>query len=112
MLDDQTDVGDRFRRGAQERDQTFPGVLPNQSQPRIAENGPMNGGVKIDLLVDGRQIVVQSQEMDQEPIVHALKKERVSLLPERENPVGGLNDISLFDLREPEKLPALQRVSK
>jgi hypothetical protein len=112
MLDDQTDVRNRFRGGAQERDQTLPGVLPNQSQSRILQDRLMNDRIKVDLLLNSRQIFVQSEKMDQKSILHSFKKERVSLLPEGEDPVGSLNDISLLDLGEPEKLPALKRVLK
>jgi hypothetical protein len=70
----------------------------------------MNGRIAINLLQNGIQIFVQSEKMNQELLFHSFVEENIPLLPEREEVIGGLDQVGPHDLGIPEKLAAFQSI--
>jgi hypothetical protein len=66
----------------------------------------VNGRILINLLQHGIQIFIQPEEMDQEVFIHSFIEEKIPLLPEREEVIGGLGKVSPLNLGVPEKLAA------
>jgi hypothetical protein len=99
-------VSNGFGRGAYEGEQALPGVLPYQSHPSVFLNGTVNEGIPVNLLQNGIQIFIQPEEMDQEAFFHSFIEENVPFLPEREELIAGLNQVSFHDFGIPEKLAA------
>jgi hypothetical protein len=103
-FNDASDVRNRFCRGTEKGEQTFPWVLPYQSQPRIAPNGLVNGWVPIDFSQDGFPILFQAKQMDQKIPLNSFKKETAPSLAERKKPIGGLNKIGIHTFRVAKEL--------
>jgi hypothetical protein len=70
----------------------------------------VNHWIPVDLSQHGIEIFIQSEEMDQERFFNPLVENEVSFLPQRENPIRGLDDVGIQDLGKPEKLSAFQGV--
>jgi hypothetical protein len=72
----------------------------------------VNHCIFVDFFVNGIQIFIQSEKLNQERFFNALIEKGFSFLPEGKNPVRGLNDVGIGDLRKSKKLSAFQGVSK
>jgi hypothetical protein len=70
----------------------------------------MNDRILIDLSQNGIEVFIQSEELDQESLLHSLRKEGFSALPQGEDPAGGLNDIGLPAPRKPKELSTFHGV--
>jgi hypothetical protein len=66
----------------------------------------VNERILINLLQNGTQIFIQSEEMDKEVLFHSFIEENVPLLPEREEVIGGLDQVGPHGLGISEKLAA------
>jgi hypothetical protein len=66
----------------------------------------VNRRIPINLLQNGIQIFIQSEEMDQEVLFNSFIEENVPFLPEREEVIGGLDKVGPHDLSISEKLAA------
>jgi hypothetical protein len=102
-------MGDGLGRGAEERDQAFPWILPNQSHPPIFFYRLVNGRVLVDLLINRIQIFIQSEKLDQEGFFNPLIEKEFTSLPERKNPIRGLDEVGIENLRKSKKLSAFER---
>ena len=111
-FNDASDVGNRFCRGTEKGEQTFPWVLPNQSQPMTAPNGLVNGWVPIDLSQDGFPILFQPKKMYQKLPVNPFEKKTASSLAERKDPIGGLNKIGIHYFGVAKELATFQCILK
>jgi len=111
-LDHGANVGDSFRRGTQERNQTFPWILPDHSQPSIFFNGLVNDRVPVDLSINEIQIFIQSEKSDHEPFFDSFVEEEFSNLPDGKNPTRRLNNIVIEDFGKSKKLSAFQGMLK
>jgi hypothetical protein len=60
-----------------------------------APNGLVNGWVPIDLSQDGFPILFQPKKMYQEVPFNSFEKKTASSLPERKDPIAGLNKIGI-----------------
>jgi hypothetical protein len=111
-LDHGAYVGDGFGRGAQERNQTFPWILPDHSQPPIFFNSLVNDRVSVDLFVNEIQILIQSKKSDYKSPIDSFVEEELSDLPDGKNPVRRLNNIVVEDFGKSKKLSAFQGMLK
>jgi hypothetical protein len=65
----------------------------------------MNHGIPVDLLQYNIEIFVQSEKMDQERFFNPLVEKEISSLPERKNPIRGMNDVGIENFSKSKKLP-------
>jgi len=105
-------MGDRFGRRAQERDQTFPWVLSNQSHPSIFFYRLVNDRVLVDFFQNRIQIFIQPEKLNQERLFDSLIEKGFSSLPEGKNSIRGLNDVGIEDFGKSKKLSAFQGMVK
>jgi hypothetical protein len=111
-LDHGADMGDGFGRGAQERNQAFPWILPDHSQPSIFFNGLVDDRVPVDLFINQIQIVIQSKKSGQEPFFDSFVEEEFSNLPDRKNLIRRMNNIVIEDFGKSKELSAFQGMLK
>ena len=109
-FDHRLDLGDGLSGGTEEREKAFPRVLPDQSQPRVLPNRLTDDGIPVDLFQDRVEIVIQSEELSEERFSDSLVVKKVSFLPQGEDLIGRLNDISIQDLCKAKELSAFQGI--
>jgi hypothetical protein len=80
-LDHGAYMRDGFGRGTQERNQTFPWILPDHPQPSIFFNGLVNDRVPVDLFINEIQISIQPKKSDHESLFDSFVEEAFSDLP-------------------------------
>jgi len=69
-------------------------------------DGLVDERVPINILQNGIQVFIQSEEMDQEVLFDSIIEEKVPFLPEREEVIGGLDKVGPHDLGISKKLAA------
>jgi hypothetical protein len=105
-------LSDRFGGGTQERDQTFPWILSDHSQPLIFLDGLVNDRVLVDLSINEIHVFIQPEKLNHKRLFGSLKEKEFSDLPDGKNPIRGLNQVSVEDLGKPKKLSAFQGMLK
>src|SRR4030042_1867065 len=103
-------MGDGLRRRTNEGKQAFPWILSNQPHATVCLDGLVDHRVPIDLLQNRIKVFVQSKEIGQKRFIHPFPfiEEEVAFLIKREDPIRGLDNIGLVDLRESEELPPVE----
>jgi gamma-glutamylcysteine synthetase len=75
-------MGNGFRRGTQKRNQTFPWILTDHSQSSIFFDGPVNDWIAVDLFINGVQVFIQSEKLNDERLFNSLIEEEFPVLPD------------------------------
>jgi hypothetical protein len=109
-FDHAADVGNGFCRGAEKREQTFPGVLPDQSHPSVFLNRQVKGWIPINLFQHRFDIFIQAEKGSKKIFFNSLGEKHLLFLPEQEDPIAGLNMIRVRQFGIAKKLAALQSI--